>query len=175
MARKTSPPEPGELRSLLQRNWMTHDAMWFAAALARVGIEDTNAMNRAAVRSMAAIEARRIRKLFGLGPITCADDVRRFFDCAIGAVIPDFMDFSETWAPDNTSVSFQIARCFAFDGVTALGVADRYECGIYERIHGWLDELGLGYSVTPDVAHCTMFHDGSCVRRFTFDLPACGT
>ncbi len=39
--------------------------------------------------------------------------------------------------------------CFAYEGVAGLGVAAEYECGIYERIYGWLDALGLEYQATP--------------------------
>jgi hypothetical protein len=56
--------------------------------------------------------------------------------------------------------------------VTALGVADTYECGIYERVKGWLDALGVGYEVEPDELLCSMQHHGACGRRFALDLPA---
>ena len=32
--------------------------------------------------------------------------------------------------------------CFAYEGMKALGVADRYECGIMLRIDTWLNTLG---------------------------------
>lgn len=166
-------PDADEVRSLLLRNWMTHDAMWFANSLERLGIEETNVLNRSAVRAMAAIEAKRIAKLFGLAPVTTAGDVRRFFDTAIATVIPDFMDFTVTWVPDETAVSFEITRCFAFEGVSALGVADRYECGVYERLYGWLDGLGVEYSIAPDTARCTRDGvDGACSRKISLVVGA---
>jgi len=164
-------PEPAELRSLMLKGWMTHDAMWFATTLARHGIDETNIMNRTAVRSMAAIEAKRVAKLFGLPrPVATPDGLREFFDRAIESVIPDFMEFHVQWAPDNTSVTFRVTSCFAFDGVSALGVADRYECGIFERIHGWFDALEVTYTETPETALCTMPRTGSCARTLRFDL-----
>jgi hypothetical protein len=61
--------------------------------------------------------------------------------------------------------------CFAYDGVKALGVIDRYECGIMLRIDTWLDTLGIKYEVEPKVAGCMMYTDGTCFRdyRFFFD------
>ncbi|MCZ7528360.1 MAG: DUF6125 family protein [Acidimicrobiia bacterium] len=159
-----------ELRRLLLRNWMTHDAMWFMHAVNELGIERTNGLNRAAVRSMATVEAKRILRLLGLERVTTPDDVRRFFDTAIELVIPDFMEFSWEWGPENRSVRFEITKCFAHEGTTALGVVERYECGIYDRIYGWLDALGVGHEVAPDVAHCTMHHDGQCVRDLAITL-----
>lgn len=171
MSTDTTGIDPAALRGLLVRNWLTHDAMWFAGALERFGIEETNRLNRHAARSMAQIEAKRIVKMFGLGSVDDGDTLRRFFDIAIETVIPDFMDFEVRWAAANTSVRFGITSCFAFDGVSMLGVADRYECGIFERIHGWLDALGVGYSVEPVATLCTMYHEGTCARTYVFDLP----
>jgi hypothetical protein len=46
--------ETGQLKELLNKGWMTHDAMWFYNCLQEVGIEKTNKINRAAVKMMAA-------------------------------------------------------------------------------------------------------------------------
>lgn len=161
-----------ELKGLLLRNWMTHDAMWFASAVDQLGIAQANRLNLSAVHGMAAIEAKRIRKILGLEEVRSNADLRRFFDTAVDLVIPDFMDFTMSWGPDNSSVHFEMHKCFAFDGVSLLGVADTYECGIYERIFGWLDGLGVGYEVTPEVDLCTMHHDGRCERTISFQLAA---
>ena len=156
--------DKAELRALLLRNWMTHDAMWFMNAVRSLGIDKANELNRAAVRGMAAVEAKRLCKILGVSQVGTPDEMRQFFDTAIELVIPDFIEFSWKWAPDNRSVRFEITKCFAHDGVIRLGVADAYECGIYERIYGWFDALGVAYTVTPDVVRCTMHHDGECVR-----------
>ncbi|MCP5032472.1 MAG: hypothetical protein GY939_11750 [Actinomycetia bacterium] len=154
-----------QLRALLLRGWMTHDAMWFMHAVQELGIERANHLNKAAVHDMAGIEAARLRKVAGLESVRNPDEVRRFFDTAIELVIPDFMNFDVKWSPDSNSVQFEISKCFAFEGVTGLGVAAEYECGIYERIYGWLDALGLNYQATPTGPLCSMHHTGSCVRK----------
>lgn len=164
---ETSDPESigrEELRGLLLKNWMTHDAMWFMHSVNALGIEKTNELNRAAVRSMAAVEAKRLLKILGFRSVTTHDEIRAFFDAAIALVIPDFIRFDWEWEPGNRAVRFEITKCFAFEGVTALGVAEQYECGIYERIYGWMEALGVRCDVIPDVVHCTMHHSGSCVR-----------
>lgn len=154
-----------ELKQLLVRNWMTHDAMWFVEAVNLVGIDTANRMNRAAVRNMATIEAKRLRRLLGSPAIRDLSDLRRFFELAAELVMGDFMDFSWEWSEPGDRVRFRFHTCFAHDGVSALGVVDRYECGIFERVYGWLDALGVEFAVEPDVAHCTMHHDGRCERE----------
>ena len=54
-----------ELKEILNKNWMTHDAMWFYNCLKECGIEKTNKINKAAIRDMAAIEIKRIQKAVG--------------------------------------------------------------------------------------------------------------
>jgi len=54
--------EGAQLKELLIKNWMTHDAMWFYHSVQSFGMEKTNVVNRAAVRSMAGVEIKRLRK-----------------------------------------------------------------------------------------------------------------
>jgi len=57
---KVAEIETKQLKELLNKGWMTHDAMWFYNSYQEVGIEATNRINRAAVKAMAAIEIKRI-------------------------------------------------------------------------------------------------------------------
>lgn len=164
--------DPWVWRDLLVKTWMTHDAMWFGQAVMRHGIDEANEMNCGAVRSMGAVEAKRVIRLLGLPSIACPADLRRFFDAAIALVIPSFMAFEAAWAADSTSVTFHITRCFAHDGVEALGVLDEYRCGIYPRMYGWLDTLGVGFEVVPDKVGCVWSGDDGCHRTLSFTFPA---
>lgn len=163
--------DPGAVRDLLLRNWMTHDSMWFGQAVTHHGIDDANVMNRAAVRPMAVVEAKRIRRLLAIDQVGDAGTLRRFFDAAIELVIPDIMAYELEWGPDDRSVRFHVTNCFAHDGVAALGLIDRYQCGIFERIYGWLDGLGVEYRVEPETVRCLQHTEGNCVRELRFDLP----
>ena len=65
------PVENDELKELLVKGWMTHDAMWFYHSLQEFGIEKTNKINKAAIRDMSAIEIKRKRGDYA-GTITVA-------------------------------------------------------------------------------------------------------
>ena len=41
-----------EIKELLGKCWITHDAMWFAHSLFTHGIDEANRLNRAAIKSM---------------------------------------------------------------------------------------------------------------------------
>lgn len=158
-------------RQLLVRNWMTHDAMWFRHCVESFGIDATNRVNRAAVRSMAAIEARRIAKLLGLASFPDVATIRRFVEGAWALVGGEFMRFDFSW-PDGGRLRVDVRSCFAHDGVQQLGVLPQYECGIFERIEGWFDALGIGWRVEPKVRGCMMFLEGRCHREYAFAFAA---
>jgi hypothetical protein len=88
-----------ELRELLNRNWMTHDAMWFFHSVRQHGIEKTNAINKAAVRSMAMVETKRLKKAFGIEAIRTFDELKQFirsgFEIIRGSFIPALLPGGE--------------------------------------------------------------------------------
>jgi hypothetical protein len=163
--------ERDELKELLIKGWMTHDAMWFNNCLKECGIEKTNRINKAAIRAMSAIEIKRIQKAVGAGDLDTFDKFKRFFEKTMQIVKGEFMEFTYSMPAKNRMHSEWRGSCFAYEGVKALGVIDRYECGIMLRIDTWLDGLGIKYDVEPKVTGCMMHTDGRCFRdyRFFFD------
>lgn len=160
-----------ELKDLLVRCWMTHDAMWFATALREAGIEATNRINLGAIRSLAPIETRRLLKTFGMEKVDNLDQLRAFLDGAVELMTGEFMDFRREWQPDG-GLRVETRKCFAHEGISKLGAIEGYECGIFERIFAWLDALGIGYSVAPEDKRCMMHFEGKCRRDFRFRLGA---
>ena len=159
-----------ELKEIINKNWMTHDAMWFYNCLQEFGIEKTNKINKASVRNLAAIEIKRIQKALGAGPLDTFDKFKRFFDSVMEIVTGKFMKYKYS-IPEKNLMHAQWDECFAHDGMKKLGVIDSYECGIMLRIETWLDTLGIQYEVEPKVTGCMMHTDGKCFRdyRFFFD------
>jgi hypothetical protein len=159
-----------EVKELLNKGWMTHDGMWFKNCLLEFGIEKTNKINKAAIRDMASIEIKRIKKALGVDRIDTFDEFKRVFDATMEIVTGKFMKYRYS-TPAHNVVHAEWERCFAYEGMKLLGVVDRYECGIMFRIETWLDTLGIKYEVEPKVTGCMMHTDGKCYRdyRFFFD------
>jgi hypothetical protein len=161
------PLEGEELKQLLIKCWMTHDAMWFRHCVEACGIEKANRINQAAVRSMAAVEIRRLTKALGVAEVRSMDALKELIEGAWRLIKADFMEFSYSYPAPNV-MRWDVRRCFAFDGATHLGVADTYRCGIFPRIEAWFDTLGIRYGVTPPVGGCMMQSDGRCFREYAF-------
>jgi hypothetical protein len=159
-----------QITELLNKSWMTHDAMWFAHCLQECGIETTNRINKAAVRSMGMIEGKRMAKAFGVEKIETFEHFKEFFNAAKEVVMPDFMEIDLSF-PKEGVIHAQWRNCFAHEGLERLGFIDQYECGIFERINAWLETLGIKYTVSPEVKGCMMCSTGSCYRDYKLTLP----
>jgi hypothetical protein len=55
-----------DIRNLLGKGWLTHDGMWFYHTCREFGIERANALNRAAIHSLAPIEVERAKQALGI-------------------------------------------------------------------------------------------------------------
>jgi hypothetical protein len=158
-----------DLKDILSKNWLTHDAMWFAISVETLGMKQTNFINRKAARNMAKIEARRLSKLFNVKTIVKAQDLISFFDNTFSLIGGDYIICQYELISDST-IRFKTKKCFAFEGVSKLGVISEYECGIFERLEGWFEFFNLSYTKIPDDISCLMYKNGSCVKEYTFSF-----
>lgn len=157
-----------ELKQFLTRGWMTHDGMWFMNGCKEIGVEQTNRLNLAAIRSMAPIEVARLKKLLEMPEVTHFSQIQAFCEGAMAVIVGDFMDLEWSWQPETRTVSIRMNRCFAHDGVKRLGVIAQYSCGIYERIIAWLDVLEIEHELVPSTPECILFTQGECLRTIHF-------
>jgi hypothetical protein len=59
-----------QLKEILNKNWVTHDAILFYHFLQECGIEKTNKINFTAIRAMAQIEVKRLTELLAAKKIS---------------------------------------------------------------------------------------------------------
>lgn len=160
-----------ELIEILGKCWMTHDGMWFYNTFMENGIEAANKINKAAIKSLAPIEIHRFKKLTGVAYISSYDEFKDFFIKASELLIPDFMNISIEFTDDHTVAwEFNEKKCFAYNGVSMLGVIDQYECGPLYRIKCWLDALNMKCVLEPDVDKCIMPSKGKCAGRIRLQM-----
>lgn len=165
--------EKREIKELLSKGWITHDAMWFAHALETVGIEHANRINLSAVRSMAQIETARLRKALGYAKETVDtfDELVELLNGAMDLLVADFMRIDFT-VPEKNVIQWHMekGKCFAFKGISQLGAIDAYECGVLLRIKTWFSALKVDFTMNPEVTKCIMHTRGDCSGEFRFHL-----
>ncbi|MCJ7772396.1 MAG: DUF6125 family protein [Desulfobacterales bacterium] len=161
------------LIELLNKNWMTHDGMWFYHCLQEFGINKTNKLNKAAISTLAPIEIKRLKKYLGIEneSIETFDAFKHFFDHAKDMFIPDFMNAVMSFPEKNIMHwQFKPNNCFAYKGMVSAGVIDQYECGVIYRIECWIISLGIKFTVKPKMSKCLMLFDGNCSGDFVLDF-----
>ncbi len=153
---------PSEQREqILIGFWMSHDARWFAAAARTLGMDTANLLNREAVHAEGKAEARRLARLLGIGPVRSTDEYLALQDVLAGFLAPGLLDYQVVKANADL-FEILIGRCFANENVVRAGMAEEYECGIVERILGWLDGLGVQHEIRPALGRCLKVRGQEC-------------
>lgn len=159
---------PDEREALLIKCWLSHDARWFMAVATECGMEVANRVNRIAAHEVGKVEARRIARALQWPPVTGIDDYLLAQEVLIGVLGPDLLDYGVSKVSD---AAFQVCvrRCFAYDNATRAGVTDGLGCGIFARITGWLDALGLTYELTPSTEECLRALGQECIHTVALE------
>lgn len=159
--------EKSQLRDMLGKGWLTHDGMWFFHTSQAFGVDQANTLNKAAIRSIAPIEINRVKKILGVGEgdFESFEDLRDFLLNAFELILPGSVSrgfsFSSS-SEDTLHWEWEEGGCFAFTGMTQIGIIDEYRCGVIYRIACWLDALGVKYSIDPAIDACIMHTTGTC-------------
>jgi hypothetical protein len=153
-----------EIIDLLGSCWMTHDGMWFYHTMQACGMAEANRLNKAAIAMLAPMEIGRMKKVFGMGKekIETFEELKEFFAQASRLFVPDFMNVTFSFPRENTfRWEFKPKSCFAYKGISRIGVIDQYECGVIYRVLCWLSALGVSYTA-PEVSRCRMIDSETC-------------
>ena len=159
--------EKKDIIELLNKNWLTHDAMWLAFSFQHAGIELTNKINKTAAKEMAKIEAKRIIKLFDLKEINSFDSLKVFIEKCSEIVQANSLGFNYSFPKQNIML-WEATSCFAHTGVKRIGFIDSYDCGVFARIEGWFEGLNISYDANPKFIGCLMHQKGTCSRTYEF-------
>ncbi len=158
-----------ELQELLIKCWMTHDGIWFYHCMREFGIEKANELNLESLRSLSAIEVKRVTRALGIKneDIRSFGELRQVIDGMFDTIKGDFMDFKYSFPREDT-LHWEMRRCFAFDGMKKLGVIDEYECGLLHRVRCWAEACGAECEIIPPLENCMMQTKGACAGEMRF-------
>jgi hypothetical protein len=158
-----------QIRDILIKNWMTHDALWYTEVAHHFGMADASPMNLRVCRKLGHIECKRLMKQVDVSPPGNMTEFRELWELAERVFVPDFMTFTVDYPGDNIQ-RMHVLDCFAYNGMHDAGLVSEYECGIFERIEGWYDAMGLAYTRSPDLSRCLKHQGKDCVVtiQFTF-------
>lgn len=153
---------PSERESLLIKCWMSHDARWFMAVAKECGMQAANRLNEIAAHEIGKVEAKRIVRALQLPLVTNLDDYLLAQEVFIGLLGPDLLDYSVIKVGDN-AFQVHVRRCFAYENTVRADIADHCECGIFARMTGWPEALGLAYETNPSLGKCLRVQGRECI------------
>ncbi len=159
LLRQLAPPAR---EALLIKCWMSHDARWYMAVAKEFGLEAANRVNQTAAHEVGKVEAGRIVRALQLPPATTLDDCLLAQEIFIGLLGPDLLDYRVSKVSD-TSYETCVRRCFAHDNAERAGIADQLECGVFARVTGWNEALGLSHQISPPLGKCLKAQGRECI------------
>ncbi len=151
-----------ERETLLIKNWMSHDARWFMAVAREVGMAATNRINQNAAHEVGKVEAQRLVRALALPPAATLDEYLLMQEILISFLGPDLLGYRVVKSAGD-ACEVHVDRCFAHDNAVRAGIAAEYECGIFARVTGWLEALGLRYELSPALGPCMKCQGQACV------------
>jgi hypothetical protein len=78
----------------------------------------------------------------------------------------------EARAIDESSYEIRVSRCFVAENIQRAGIAEAYECAVFDRVAGWHDALGLPLTDGELPAQRCAFAQGrECRRVFAVRQP----
>ena len=161
--------DPAKLNSFLIKNWMTHDALWYTEVAGKWGMTEASPMNLRVCRKLGQIEVKRLMRMLDASAPGDMQAYKNLFKIGKKVFVPEFMSFDIDYPAENLQ-RFCVRECFAHRGMEKAGLLKDYECGIFERIYGWLDAMNLTYSVTPDLSRCLKFKGRACEVTIEFQF-----
>lgn len=156
-----------QLKALLIKNWMTHDALWYAEVALKYGMVNASPMNLRVCRKLGRIEFKRLMEAIGASPPGNQKEYQDLFAIGQRVFVPEFMSY-EIEYPEQNIQRWRITDCFAHRGMQQAGLLPDYECGIFERIFGWFDAMRLTYDVEPDLSRCLRYRGKQCEVTIRF-------
>jgi hypothetical protein len=158
-----------KIKSFLIKNWMTHDALWYGEVAGKLGMAAASPMNLRICRKLGQIEFKRLMKMLDASVPATMQAYQELFEIGKQVLVPEFMSLDIDYPAENAQ-RFCVRECFAQRGMEKAGLLKDYECGIFERIVGWLDAMKLKYTVVPDLSRCLKFKGQACEVTIKFQF-----
>jgi hypothetical protein len=156
-------------KDLLVKGWMSHDARWFMAVAEHFGIESANRLNQIVARELGRVEMKRLMKVLTLSPPKNMEEYLNLKKAALSLYGRDLAEY-EIRVLDTQSYTMHMKRCFAYENIVRVGIEKEYECGIFARLQGWIDALGLKHELLPPLGKCMKVLGKECCYTTTLQF-----
>ena len=164
-----------EIRDLLGKGWLTHDGAWFFSVCNEYGVKEANRLNKTAIKSMVPFEVQRLKQImaFDERQLTNVTEIVKFMEEGMRLILPESVLSKYHFnieLPNILQWECEKDECFAYKGMSRMGVIDGYECGVMYRIECWFESLGLKFESNVKLDNCHMHTRGRCRGQYKFNI-----
>jgi hypothetical protein len=164
-----------EIRDLLGKGWLTHDGAWFFSVCNEYGVKEANRLNKAAIKSMVPFEVQRLKQImaFDERQLKNVTEIVKFMEEGMRLILPESVLSKYHFKIESPNIllwEWEKDECFAYKGMSRMGVIDGYECGVMYRIECWFESLGLKFESNVKLDNCQMHRQGYCRGQYKFNI-----
>ena len=132
-------------------------------------------MNKAAIKAMTPFEVQRLKQImaFDERQLTDVEEIVKFMEEALMLILPESVLSKFHFMTESGNIlhwEWEKNECFAYKGMSRMGVIDGYECGVMYRIECWFESLGLKFESDVKLDNCQMHTKGHCRGRYIFNM-----
>ncbi|WP_176722535.1 hypothetical protein [Candidatus Thiosymbion oneisti] len=139
---------------LLRDAWLRHDALWFGYVSEHLDDKLVNVGNRMIVERLAEYEMLSLMRKLRLWPGNGdAATLKALFEIGIDLYQTRYSPVEIELLPGNC-LGVSMHDCWACKAVREAGRLDRYRCGPWARLKGWLKAVGIIPKLKPDPGLC---------------------
>jgi len=149
---------------LVRRAWYSHDARWYSAVAEEFGLEAANRLNRRIVRVIGQIEAGRLSRALGTQTAEDLSEFLQFMESGRQLYVTPPLIEMDVRQVDGKSYEIAVTGCFVAQNIQRAGIAESYDCAVFDRVQGWHDALGLPLDDDLPPTRCAMARGEECRR-----------
>jgi hypothetical protein len=124
---------------------------------------------------MVPFEVQRLKQImaFDERQLTNVTAIVKFMEEGMRLILPESVLSKYHFnieSPNILQWEWEKNECFAYKGMSRMGVIDGYECGVMYRIECWFESLGLKFESNVKSGHCQMHTRGHCRGQYKFNI-----
>jgi len=137
----------GEKRiEMLERNWLSHNALWQMSAALIFGWDAGNQLNQKVTRDMGKIMMHRLMNSLGNSRVKNIKELRDILVAIISLNWSDAMNKNRMETKSENLIYFEMNNCVTYDNISKVNATDKYECECFALRSGFCDALKLEVS-----------------------------
>lgn len=116
------------------------------------------------MREVGQVEAGRLAKALGVPQASSVAEFLDFLEAGRHLYVAPPLIEMDVRQVDAQRYEIAVTQCFVSQNIQRAGIAESYECAVFDRVEGWHDALGLPLAESLPPSRCAMPLGQECRR-----------